>query len=270
MRTRTDVRRRGFTMFELIVILALLAVLLGLLLPIVQRVREAASRISCTNNLHQIMIAVHNYQTTNDTLPPAVGLSLDQKMEGTILFHILPCLEEKEGLESLYKDSTDDAGLQCAWNGSAASRSVKLFLCPSDSTGGRDHLYEGWLATSSYAANYLVFGDTPRKLATITDGLSNTMGLTERYQVCKNLPCAWAYSGEMEWAPVFAFSSQGKFQMMPRQGECDPALAQTAHRNGIQVAMCDGSVRTIAPTFRAEDWYHACTPSGGEVVDWPD
>jgi prepilin-type processing-associated H-X9-DG protein len=277
MTQRTRTAHPGISLFELLVVLALLALLFALLLPAIFQVRKAAARIQCTNNQRQITLATINCADTQQgKLPPLAGPYPPAAQgtptgEGSLFFHILPYIEQ----DNVYQNSKDDQGGYSVWNGGTFSKLIPTYSCNVDGSAPT-HLYDSWLATTSYAGNFLVFGYHPevngyaRFPASITDGTSNTIFFTERYQVCRGTPNAWAYDGQTSWNPVFAYASHGKFQTVPSEQQCDPDLAQSPHTGGINAAMGDGSSRFVSEKVSPRTWWFACTPSGGEVLgpDW--
>jgi type II secretory pathway pseudopilin PulG len=260
--------RKGFSLVELLVIIGLLAFLAGMMVPAVQKVRSAAARTQCTNNLRQIGLATHNCNDTYKYMPKIAGsFPKGQEGYGTLFYNLLPFIDEF----ALYKSSIDK-NTHYVWHNRVNSHPVKTFLCPADSSAPPGNQYKNWLATCNYAGNAQVFAKKayPSIPGTFPDGTSNTIMYAERYQMCKVTPCAWGYPGVYYWSPMFAHYSHGKFQLRPAQKECNPALTQTPHAAGLPVCLGDGSVRHLSNALSPETWWHACTPDGGEVFgsDW--
>src|SRR5262249_27232251 len=126
------VGRKGFTLIELLVVIAIIAILIGLLLPAVQKVREAAARMTCQNNLKQIAVANMNYESTNGVFLPGVGKN--GCCWGTWMIPILPYVEQ-QNLANFY---VNFGGLDPlprytgGANANVSSSRLKIFTCPSD------------------------------------------------------------------------------------------------------------------------------------------
>jgi hypothetical protein len=243
-------KRLAFTALELVVVLAILLFAIALLLPLVQRVREAAARTQSTNNLKQLGIAMHNFHDSFRGFPPAV----DDK--GPAHFHILPFIDQ----DPLFRQA-DGA----AWKNGVYGHVIAVYLDPRDETLP-GNVYKDWLGATNYAVNWMIAREGKAKITDITDGTSNTAMFTERYQLCNGAPTAWGYPAIYTWAPMFAYYSHGKFQSAPSQEHCDPRLPQSL-RSDILVSRCDASVTTVSGSISPTMWYYFCDPADGNVIE---
>ena len=235
---------RGFTLVELLVVIAIIGILIGLLLPAVQKIREAAARIQCSNNLKQIILATQNCADTNDgVLPPGLGLyphrvGTARNNEGGFFMHILPYIEQDNLYQATYDNvvpNTNGVGdgrnrasdwvtylpSYTQWNGTLQNTRVKAYLCPADPTQDGGFSWGGKSMTS-YAYNGMIFGvsyqwgwgmGTVRFPSYITDGVSNTVFVTEK-EVLSLGTTSWTPDDGVnywpDWGPVIS-SVEGGF-----------------------------------------------------------
>lgn len=196
---RLHIDRKGFTLIELLVVIAIIAILLALLLPAVQKVRGAAARLQCQNNLKQLGIAMHGYANSNKTLPSNGlytfnGTTVTQVSPWSAMARLLPYVEQ----DNIYKDINFSVsyGSQVG----VSSKRIPLFVCPSevnDRGVGTDPVYGNKHWIIDYAVNQgtwavllkkstgLVDGDGAfsstggYRLAAFSDGTSNTLAMAE-------------------------------------------------------------------------------------------
>jgi Protein of unknown function (DUF1559) len=256
MRFRGCFYRRGLTLFQMLVVIAVLLILLGLLIPAVQRVRQAAARAQSTNNLKQMALAVHNAHDVYNGMPPIVGEFANKT--GSLHFYLLPFIEQ----QNLYNGAP-----MAVWENDTWSKAIAIFTDPRDETEPPGNVFQNWLATTNYPGNWMVFKDGKggTQLAQIADGTSNTMMYAQRYQVCNGTPSAWGYPSLYTWVPMVAYDNLALFQQAPSQADCDPTRPQ-AIGGTMTIAMCDGSVRTVNPRVSAATWANVCNPNDGNVL----
>ena len=293
--------RRAFTLVELLVVITIIGILIALLLPAVQAAREAARRMTCSNNLKQIGLAIHNYEQAQKCMPVCwsyyLGYPNDPARRRSWTVMLLPYMEQ----QPLY-DKFDMAKTNLEPpNLALIQENLAVALCPSDGKArtplARTDAASGIvLALTSYAGNVgdhhndtdegngypprygngSVSASTTRgtisrygysaTFAEITDGLSNTFAVGEVVPAW----CVWEDWGHQSFATT-------AYPINHRNREFKTgALAPTDHNNcigfrsmhpgGAHFAFCDGSVHFVSETIDVRTYRGLASRAGGEVL----
>jgi prepilin-type N-terminal cleavage/methylation domain-containing protein/prepilin-type processing-associated H-X9-DG protein len=284
--------RDGFTLIELLVVIAIIGVLIGLLLPAVQKVREAANRARCQNNLKQIGLALHGYHDRMNKFPPGYACTTawpnnDSGPGWGWAAYILPDIEQG----ALYRQLDFTQSCASPTMASVVATSIKIYQCPSDVAVPNVPLGGTTVAWASYVAcngnDGVDDNTTPPhtgvficgqafSIAEVPDGTSNTLMVGER---CTTMSLA-TWVGAVPGALVPSVRAPGNFSGSSALvlGHCGPHMPNdaivtdadamsSAHTGGVQFLFGDGSVHMIANTITQQTYDALATRAGGEIVD---
>jgi prepilin-type N-terminal cleavage/methylation domain-containing protein len=285
-------QRRGFTLIELLVVIAIIGVLVALLLPAVQKVREAANRASCANNLKQIGLAIHNFHDSYNFIPPA--RVADPYASWAVI--ILPYLEQ----DALYRQ-WDTSKTYYDQTDLARTTVVKGYFCPSrrspmvsstDRLSGADPLRVGacgdyaccagdnapdarWNTDAANGAminGNLLNGRTitsPTRFASITDGLSNTFLVGEKQVPTGRFGMGNVNDGSVYNGDNFGAQARAAGPTMPLARILTENLSSSfgsAHPSLVQFVMGDGRVIAVPPSISTTTLSRLAARADGQVI----
>jgi prepilin-type N-terminal cleavage/methylation domain-containing protein/prepilin-type processing-associated H-X9-DG protein len=255
--------RRGFTLIELLVVIAIIAILIGLLLPAVQKVREAANRIKCSNNLHQMALGLHNYHDTQGALPPAYRGAGFNPGWGWSSF-ILPYVEQDAMYVQLKVDTVlfglgSNPAMPNQHPGSQAKLTV--FRCPADPAPDLNperllfamSNYRAVAGPITYPAFIIdrdmggvMYQNSAVRLTDITDGTSGTLAVGECIFDARTgkRACIWPGMSGMRDGSIWISDVMWWVDEATAQvNGTAPQAFSSRHPAGAMFAFCDGSVR---------------------------
>jgi prepilin-type N-terminal cleavage/methylation domain-containing protein/prepilin-type processing-associated H-X9-DG protein len=269
-RQPSTTRAAGFSLVELLVVITIIGILISLLLPAVQSAREAARRMACFNNLHQIGLGLQSYHLAHKTFPPGciepAFLATNGRQYAWSAL-LLPQIEK----QSLY--ATIDFSKPCyaAANAKAAATMVSTYVCPS--TPRNSPLVQGCGATdyggmygeaipphpangSWVAENGVMVYDRAFSIADIRDGTSNTLIVAES--------SGWS---DGQWINgLNIFDQKYPINFVPANPRLLENEIRSNHPGGANGAFCDGSARFLSQTMDIATLKAIITRAGGEIV----
>ena len=290
----------GFTLIELLVVIAIIAVLIALLLPAVQSAREAARRAQCVNNLMQLGIAIQNYESSHEVLPPGVVNATGPVLDQPVGYHfgwlpqILPYME----LRNVYNHFNFKLGLYETQNSTTRMTLVRGFLCPSDPGPNRG---AGSASMTSYVGSHhdveapiaannkgVLFLNSAIRYEDVLDGTSQTIVLGEKLN--DGLGLGWASgtraslrnagsginrSSVRGSASIVVSGSSGGEGDSPDEDALTAAAGTPAfvggyssrHPGGANFTFGDGSVRFLKNSITPSVLKYLANRADGEIID---